>query len=86
MENLPGPTVEIDTHEHGIVYLEDITDDKMLVLRRKPRFALRPNSVGLLTQIPHEYIYLHYPNNLNIFKDKDINCAINYYFQEILHL
>tara|TARA_B100000902_G_C26516910_1_gene531297 strand:+ start:46 stop:366 length:321 start_codon:yes stop_codon:yes gene_type:complete len=77
------PTTKLRTSVGEIVYIEDITNDKMLVLRKEISLSPYPNQLGLLTPIPLEYIYVHYPESSNYLHDENVNNAIQKYFAQL---
>ena len=83
MNKLPPPNTYIETVEFGWVYLEDISDDGIIILRKPIQYSERPNSLGLLVSLPAEHIYVHPGGNADIFVDKDINNIIYNYYQNL---
>ena len=77
------PTTKLHTSVGEAVYIEDITNDKMLVLRKEIKLSLYPNKLGLLTPIPLEYIYVHYPESSNYFQDENVNNVIQKLFTQL---
>ena len=63
--------------------LEDITNDKMLVLRKEIKLSVYPNRLGLHTPMPLEYIYVHFPESSNFFQDEGVNNIIQKIFAEL---
>jgi len=74
---LPSINTLIETWDYGPVYLEDITSDGLIVLRRPRRLSLRPNSSGLHTPVPVEHLYLFYEKNMRLCVDSKINDSIS---------
>ena len=77
LSSLPNINTLIETCDYGPMYLEDITSDGLIVLRRPRRLSLRPNSSGLHTPVPVEYVYLFYEKNMRLCIDSKINDSIS---------
>ena len=79
---LPTPNTIIETWDYGPMFLEDITSDGLIVLRRPRRLSLRPNSSGLYTPVPVEYVYLFYEKNMRLCVDSKINGSIGAFIDD----
>ena len=77
------PTTKLHTSVGEAVYIEDITNDKMLVLRKETKLSVYPNKLGLHTPMPLEYIYVHFPESSNFFQDEGVNNIIQKIFAEL---
>jgi hypothetical protein len=80
---LLNPTTKLHTSLGDSVYIEDITNDKMLVLRKEIKLSVYPNRLGLHTPMPLEYIYVHFPESSNFFQDEGVNNIIQKIFAEL---
>jgi hypothetical protein len=80
---LLNPTTKLHTSVGDAVYIEDITNDKMLVLRKEIKLSVYPNRLGLHTPMPLEYIYVHFPESSNFFQDEGVNNIIQKIFAEL---
>ncbi len=82
MLKLPSPNTFLETEQFGWVYLEDISDDGIIVLRKPCEMTKRPNTLGLLTNLPFQYIYVH-SGVVCKFTDGSIDDSIKGYLRKL---
>ncbi len=82
MSNLPPPNTLLETEQFGWVALEDISDDGIIVLRKPYEMTERPNTLGLLTELPLQYIYVHSKVDCT-FTDGSIDDSIKRYLRKL---
>ena len=60
----------------------DISDDGIIVLRKPYEMTERPNTLGLLTELPLQYIYVHSKVDCT-FTDGSIDDSIKRYLRKL---